>query len=129
MIEEVKRFLRVNKTLLDKDMNEFFHIAYNGLTRYQMDELVHALDEAGIENLTARNNVLRFIITMQTEVLEKAIPLRTFASRYIKGALGFDTDYIVEYITENSDEWDVNISLHNGDYWLYPSAEFVDYEL
>ena len=128
MIEEVKRFLKVNWPLLDKDMNEFFHIAYNGLNWHQMDELVAALDEAGIETLTARENVLRFVITMQMEVLENSIPVRTFANRYVKGALGFSTPDIVEYIMENSDEWDVNIAFHDGDYWLDPSAEFVDYD-
>ena len=128
MIKEVETFLRVNWPLLDKDMIEFFHIAHNGLTRYQMDELVAALDKAAIETLTARETVLRFVITMETEVLEKSIPVITFANRYIKGALGFSTEDIVEYIMENSNEWDVNIVFNNGDYWLDPSAEFVDYD-
>lgn len=120
MIEEVKRFLKVNWPLLDKDIIEFFHIAYNGLTRYQMDELVNTLDEAGIETLRARENVLRFIITMETEVIEKSIPVRTFANRYIKGALRFSTEDIVKYIMENSNEWDVNIEFINNDYYLVP---------
>lgn len=123
MIDEVKWFLKVNWPLLDKDMIEFFHIAYNGLSWYQMDELVHVLDEAGIENLTARETVLRFVITMQTEVLEKPIPVKTFANRYIKGALGFSTEDIVEYIIANATEWDVNIYIHNNEYWLEPNSE------
>ena len=128
MTDSVARFLKTNKSLLDKDMNEFFHSAYNGLNWYQMDELVHILDEAGIETLTARENVLRFVITMQTEVLEKPITVKTFANRYIKGALGFATEDIIEYIMENSNEWDVNIVFHDNDYWLDPSSEFVDYD-
>ena len=120
MTEIVARFLQTNKSLLDKDLVEFFLSAYDGLSKSYIDELVQVLDTAGIDTHNARDTVLRFIITMETEVLEKPIRVISFAIRYIKGALGFDTEYIVEYIMENANEWDVNIEFINNDYYLVP---------
>ena len=120
MTEPVARFLQTNKSLLDTDLVEFFHSAHNGLSTFYVDELVQVLDEAGIDTANARDAVLRFIITMETEVLEKPIRVITFARRYIKGALGFTSEYIANYIIENAQEWDVTVTLHNNEYWLYP---------
>lgn len=120
MTEIVANFLQTNKSLLDTDLIEFFHSAYNGLSKSRIEELVQVLDAAGIDTHNARDTVLRFIITMETEVLEQPIRLHSFAIRYLKGALGFDTEYIIEYIMENANEWDVNIEFINNDYYLVP---------
>ena len=129
MTESVLNFLKTNKSLLDTNLVEFFHSAYNELKWHQVDQLVEMLDSAGIDNLWAREHVLRFVIAMETAVLENPIRVLTFANRRIKGALGFSTEHIVDYIMENSNEWDCDIVFYNNDYWFDPRSELVESKL
>lgn len=121
MTETVVNFLQTNKSLLDKDLVEFFHSAYNGLSNIHQSEVVEALEVAGIDTYSARERVMMFIITMQTEVLERKCSVNQFISRLkVGGLLGFDHSELVEYIIENVNEWDVNIEFINKDYYLVP---------
>ena len=121
MTEIVARFLETNKSLLDTDLVEFFHSAYNGLSNSHQAQVVEALETAGIDTYSARERVMRFVITMETEVLERKCSLDRFVSRLESGGLlGFDHPDLVEYIMENANEWDVNIEFINNDYYLVP---------
>ena len=126
MTEVVANFIRTNKSLLtDTGMTEFFHSAYNGLTTGQQKELVSVLDEAGIETLAAREVVLRFILTMDFEVLERPITLTTYIRRYVVGRLGFDENWLHQYILDNSNEWDVKLEQREDGSWLLVPQEFA----
>lgn len=122
MTEIVARFLETNKSLLDKDLVEFFHSAYNGLSNSHQAQVVEALEVAGIDTYSARESVMRFVITMETEVLERKCSIDKFISRLKDGGLlGFDYSELTEYIMENADEWDVDIEFINNDYYLVPT--------
>lgn len=123
MTEGVKNFLEVNAQLLDINQNEFFHIAYNGLTIPQQKELVSLLDDANIDVAEARENFIRFHIGMTMETIERPIALETFIKRYEVVILGFDYEWLFDYIINNSEEWaDVKITkgIHGIDY-LFPA--------
>lgn len=121
MTNIVARFLETNKSLLDKDLVEFFHSAYNGLSNLHQAQVVEALEFAGIDTYSARERVMRFVITMETEVLERKCSIDKFISRLKDGGLlGFDYSELANYIMENADEWDVDIEFINNDYYLVP---------
>lgn len=121
MTEIVARFLETNKSLLDKDLVEFFHSAHNGLSNAHQAQVVEALETAGIDTYSARERVMLFVITMETEVLERKCSVDQFVSTLkYGGLLGFDHSELVEYIMENANEWDVNIEYINHDYYLVP---------
>lgn len=121
MTETVVNFLQTNKSLLDTDLVEFFHCAYNGLGNIHQSQVVEALEVAGIDTYSARERVMMFVITMQTEVLERKCSINRFVSRLqVGGLLGFDHFEVVEYIMENANEWDVDIEFINNDYYLVP---------
>ena len=124
MTEGIKNFLEVNAQLLDTDQNEFFHIAYNGLTISQQKELVNLLGEANIDVAEARENFIRFHIGMTMETIERPIALETFIKRYEVGILGFDYEWLFEYIINNSEEWtDVRITKGiDGIDYVFPAS-------
>ena len=123
MTEAVKNFLEVNYNLLDTDQNEFFHWAYNGLSIRQQMELVRVLSEAEIDTSEARENFIRFHITMTMETIERPVTLRVLIKRNFEGILGFDEDWLFNYILDNEQEWDNKIELVNGTYFVYPVGE------
>ena len=120
MTEAVKKFLEVNYQLLDNDKNEFCHMAYNGLTRYQQKELMDILSEANIDIEEARENFARFNIAMTFETVERPTALNTLITRYFNGILGLDTDWFFHYILDNEQEWDNEIKLSNGVFIVLP---------
>ena len=114
-------FLKTNKDLLDKDLVEFFHSAYNGLSNFHQKEVVEVLTSAGIETEQARETVLRFILTMSTEVLIKPVRVRTFVEHLRDGGLlGYDVIDVEDFLINNVNEWDVHISYMNNDYYVVP---------
>ena len=123
MTESVKNFIEVNYPLLDEDMVEFFHIAYNGLTIWQQKELVRALTDAGIDTLDARETFIRFHIMMSLETIERRMTLRTVIARFFDGILGFDADWLFNYILDNIAEWEDSVTIYldqNKNYVVVP---------
>lgn len=120
MTEAVKNFLEVNYELLDTNQNEFVHWAYNGLNRVQQKELVVVLSEAGINIRSAIEAFIRFHIAMTMEVVEHPVYLHLFVRQYFTGIMGLDTDWIVEFILENQQEWNNKIELVNGSFKVFP---------
>ena len=123
MTEVVKNFLEVNYQLLDTDQNEFFHWAYNGLSIKSQQELVNVLAEAGIDTEKARENFIRFLISMTMETIERPVTLRVLIKRNFAGILGFDEDWLFNYILDNEQEWDNKIKRINGTYYVYPAED------
>ena len=116
----VKNFIETNYQLLETDPFEFFHAAYNGLSIPQQTQLVEALDEAEIETLEARESVIRYIITMNFDVIERPVALRVIVARMFRNVLGFDSEWLFNYILDNQNEWDNKIIKTNGTYYVYP---------
>lgn len=125
MTDAVKNFLEVNYELLDTDQNEFFHIAYNGLSIRQQMELIRILSEAEIDTSEARENFIRFHINMTMETIERPVTLRVLIKRNFEGILGFDEDWLFNYILDNEQEWDNKIELINGTYYVYPVIDSI----
>lgn len=123
MTDSVKNFLEVNYELLDTDQDEFFHWAYNGLSIRQQQELIDVLTEAGIDTESARERFMRFHITMTMETVERPVTLRVLIKRNFDGILGFDEDWLFNYILDNENEWDNKIEMINGTYYVYPVEE------
>ena len=123
MTDAVKNFLEVNYELLDTDQNEFFHCAYNGLSLRQQQELINVISEAEIDTESAREAFMRFHIMMTMETIERPVALRVLIKRYFSGVLGFDEDWLFNYILDNEQEWDNKIHLLNGTYYVYPVGE------
>lgn len=127
MTEAVKNFIETNYELLEDEDNivEFCHSAYNGLSIQQQKELVQALNTAGINIDQAREQFIRFHITMTMDLVERPVSLRTFVARYFDGILGFDYEWLIEYIKDNKSEWDDSVKLHednNGNWMIYPKV-------
>ena len=120
MTEEVKNFIETNYHLLDSDANDFFMTAYNGLSIHQQGELIDILNDAGIDFEQSRDAVLRFILTMNFDTLERPVFVDTYIARYLKGILGYDNFELRQFILEESDEFDVDIVVENNDYKIYP---------
>lgn len=120
MTEAVKNFIETNYQLLDSDPNNFFMTAYNGLSIHQQGELIDILNDAGIEFEQSRDAVLRFILTMNFDCLERPVFVDTYIDRYLKGILGYDNFELRQFILEESDEFDVDIVVENNDYKIYP---------
>ena len=120
MTYAVKDFIETNYQLLDTNPAEFFHRACNELTIYCQNDLVEALDTAGIDTYKYREMVLRYIITMDAETLYRPITLRTWIARQFEGSLGFSAEWLFDYILENASEWDIDIKFENGGYVVYP---------
>lgn len=120
MTNEVKNFIETNYELLDSDPNNFFMTAYNGLSINQQGELIDVLKEAGIEFEKSRDAVLRFILTMNFDVLERPVFMQTYIDRYLIGILGYDYFELSQFILEESDEFDVDIVFENNDYKICP---------
>ena len=120
MTEEVKNFIETNYQLLDSDPNDFFTTAYNGLSIHQQGELIDILNEAGIDFEQARDAVLRFILTMKFEDLDRPVFVDTYVAWYLSGILGYDNFELRQFILEESDEFDIDIVVENNDYKIYP---------
>lgn len=120
MTEAVKNFIETNYHLLDSDSNDFFITAYNGLSIHQQGELIDILNDAGIDFEQSRNTVLRFILTMNFDTLERPVFVDTYIDRYLKGILGYDNFELRQFILEESNEFDVDIVVENNDYKIYP---------
>lgn len=125
MTEAVKNFIETNYELLEDEDNvvEFCHSAYNGLSIQQQKELVQALNTAGINIDKAREQFIRFHITMTMDLVERPVSLRTFVARYFDGILGFDYYWLLKYIKDNSSEWDDSVYIetdNNGNWMIYP---------
>ena len=125
MTEAVKNFIETNYELLDSDAVEFCYGAYNGLSIHQQKELVKALETAGINIDKAREQFIHFHITMTMDLVERPVFLRTFVARYFDGILGFNSDWLLEYIKDNKSEWDDSVKIHedrNGNWMIYPAV-------
>ena len=120
MTEAVKNFIETNYELLDSDPNNFFMTAYNGLSIQQQGELIDVLNQAGVDFEQSRDAVLRFILTMNFEDLERPVFVDTYIDRYLYGILGYDDLELHQFILEESDEFDVDIVVENNDYKIYP---------
>ena len=120
MTEAVKNFIETNYDLLDSAPNDFFMTAYNGLSVHQQGELIDILNEAGIDFEQSRDAVLRFILTMNFDVLERPVFVDTYIDRYLHGILGYDDFELHQFILEESNEFDVDIVVENNDYKIYP---------
>lgn len=125
MTEAVKNFIETNYELLDSDAVEFCHSANNALSIYQQKELINALNTAGINIDKAREQFIHFYITMTMEVVVRPVSLRTFVDRYFVGILGFNQEWLLEYIKDNRSEWDDFVEIHedhNGNWMVYPKV-------
>jgi hypothetical protein len=125
MTEAVKNFIETNYLLLDTDPTEFCHSANNGLSIYQQKELINALNAAGINIDKAREQYIHFHITMTMDLVERPVSLRTFVDRYFVGILGFNHEWLLEYIKDNKSEWDDSVEIHedrNGNWMIYPKV-------
>ena len=120
MTEAVKNFIETNYELLDSDPNNFFMTAYNGLSIQQQGELIDVLNQAGVDFEQSRYAVLRFILTMNFEDLERPVFVDTYIDQYLYGILGYDDLELHQFILEESDEFDVDIVVENNDYKIYP---------
>lgn len=126
MTKAVKNFIETNYELLDSDAVEFCHSAYNGLSIQQQKELIHALNTAGINIDRAREQFIRFNITMTMDLVERPVSLRTFVARFFDGILGFNHEWLLEYIKDNKSEWDDSVEIHqdnNGNWMIYPVVQ------
>jgi hypothetical protein len=125
MTKEVKNFIETNYELLDSDAVEFCHSAYNGLSIPQQIELSKILDSAGINIDKAKDIFIRFHIGMTMDLVERAVSLRTFVARYFDGILGFDHEWLLDYIKDNRAEWDDSVYIekdNNGNWMIYPAV-------
>ena len=123
MNHTVKYFIETNCDLLDTDSVEFWHKAENELSIVNQGSLVEYLEQAGFKTEQDRERVLRYIITMQLFDVTSQTTLRAFIARYLTGILGFDADWLFDYIIDNKDEWDVNIETINGTTYITPQGE------
>lgn len=126
MTNDVKNFIETNWQLLEDNAVEFFHSAYNGLSLYCQKELIDVLQTANIDVEKARETTIHFIITMWMEDLDKPSYLSTFISRYLDGILGYDADWITDYIINNQTEWEDSVTIKIadlGDFLLFPNKE------
>lgn len=125
MTEEVKNFIETNWQLLEDNAIEFFHSAYNGLSLYCQKELIDVLQTANIDVEKAREATLHFIITMHMNDFERPVYLSTFVERHLSGTLGYDTDWITDYIINNQTEWEDSVTINiadMGDFILFPEG-------
>ena len=125
MTEAVKNFIETNYELLDSDAVEFCHSAYNGLSIQQQKELIQALETAGINIDKAREQFIHFHITMTMDLVERSVSLRTFVARYFDGILGFNHEWLLEYIKDNKSEWEDSVYIekdNNGNWIIYPAV-------
>ena len=125
MTEAVKNFIETNYEMLDSDAVEFCDSAYNGLSIPQQKELVKALETAGINIDEARETFIHFHITMTMDLVERPVFLETFVARYFDGILGFNHEWLLEYIKDNKSEWDDSVKIHedrNGNWMIYPAV-------
>ena len=125
MTEAVKNFIETNYSLLDTDPTEFCHSAYNGLSIHQQNELVQALNTAGINIDKAREQFIHFLITMTMDQVERRVSLDIFVARYFNGILGFNHEWLLEYIKDNISEWDDSVYIekdNNGNWMIYPKV-------
>lgn len=127
MTEAVKNFIETNYELLEDEDNvvEFCHSAYNGLSIQQQKELIQALNTAGINIDKAREQFIHFHITMTMDLVERSVSLRTFVARYFDGILGFDHEWLLDYIKDNSSEWDDSVYIEKdnyGNWMIYPAV-------
>lgn len=123
MTEAVKNFIETNYELLDTDAVEFCHSAYNGLSIQQQKELVNVLKTAGINIDKAREQFIHFHITMTMDLVDRVIFLETFVSRYLDGILGFNSEWLIDYIKDNKTEWDDSVYIekdNDGEWKIYP---------
>ena len=125
MTEAVKNFIETNYELLDSDDVEFCYSAYDVLSIQQQKELIQALNTAGINIDKAREQFIYFHITMNMELVERAVTLRTFIARYLNGILGFDQEWLLDYIKDNRSEWSDSVYIekdNEGDWMIYPAV-------
>ena len=125
MTEAVRNFIETNWQLLDDNAVEFCHSAYNGLSIQQQKELINALNTAGINIDKAREQFIHFHITMTMDLVEQRVSLRTFVARFFDGILGFNHEWLLEYIKDNKSEWDDSVEIHqdnNGNWMIYPAV-------
>ena len=125
MTEAVKNFIETNYELLDSDAVEFCDSAYNGLSIPQQKELVKALETAGINIDEARETFIHFHITMIMEIVKRAVTLRIFIVRCLDGILGFDHEWLFDYIKDNRSEWSDSVYIekdNEGDWTIYPAV-------
>ena len=125
MTEAVKNFLEVNYELLDTNQNEFFHIAYNGLSLSQQKELVTILSDAAIDVDDAIESFIRFHINMTFQTIERPVTLKIIIKRYFDGILGLDDKWLYDYIINNQAEWDNKIESINGAHFVFPVVDDV----
>ena len=125
MTEAVKNFIETNYELLDSNDVEFCYSAYDCLSIQQQKELIQALNSAGINIDKAREQFIYFHITMNMELVERAVTLRTFIARYLNGILGFDQEWLLDYIKDNRSEWSDSVYIekdNEGDWMIYPAV-------
>lgn len=106
-------------------MLNFVIVRYDGLGIQQQKELIHALNSAGINIDKAREQFIYFHITMNMELVERAVTLRTFIARYLDGILGFDHEWLFDYIKDNRSEWSGSVYIekdNEGDWMIYPAV-------
>lgn len=125
MTDAVKNFIETNYELLEDEDNvvEFCHSAYNGLSIQQQKELIKVLETAGINIDKAREQFIRFHITMTMDLVDRVIFLETFVARYLNGILGFNSEWLIDYIKDNRSEWDNSVYIeknNNGEWMIYP---------
>ena len=120
MNHAVKYFIETNCDLLDTDPVEFWHRAENELSIVNQGSLVEYLEQARFKTFDDRERVIRFVITMQLLDVSAKTTLRVFIARYLTGILGFDAEWLFDYIVDNKNEWDVKIERINGTTYIIP---------
>ena len=57
------------------------------------------------------------------EDIDRQVSLRMFVARTLHNILGFDSEWIFNYILDNENEWDNKIELRNATYFIHPAEE------
>ena len=125
MTAELKEFIENNIEYLDKKDYYFFLLnAFSELTsNAEMDALIDILyevddDKASIDK--AREDVLRFYITMQIEEYAdddsaaNSYSIAKFIMLYIGFYVGYTSAEIMDFILDNQAEWADNMIEENG---------------
>lgn len=128
MLPQLKIYIENNIEYLDQKNYYFFIL--NSITEDLSDteirDLIEILYDVEDEKAlidTARENVLRFYITMQIEeyadddAAKDFYTIQRFISRYLYTYIGYSYKEVVDFILNNRSEWIDNMVEKNGE-WM-----------
>lgn len=128
MLPQLKTYIENNVKYLDQKNYYFFIL--NSITEDLSDaeirdliEILYDIEDEKALIDKAREDVLRFYITMQIEeyadddTVKSSYTIPRFVSRYLYTYLGYTYKEVVDYIRENKSEWIDNMVEKNGE-WM-----------